>query len=101
VIQFALVAKVKSGHLDATVLMDVISSQEMQGQLVHAGIDRPSISVHTACCWLVKLRWQYRKQRNSNTTTSTLTLEIMSLACARHFTEVHLAHTTSNRPSRA
>jgi hypothetical protein len=63
-IQFALVEKAKNGHLDATVLIDVILSPEMQVRLRHLGIDRPSISECTARRWLAKLGWKYRKQRN-------------------------------------
>jgi hypothetical protein len=63
-IQFALVEKAKGGHLDATILINVISSPAIQARLGCAGIDRPSISVHTSHCWLAKLGWQYRKQRN-------------------------------------
>jgi hypothetical protein len=63
-IQFALVEKAKNSHLDATVLIDVILSPEMQVQLRRSGIDRPSISECTARRWLAKLGWQYRKQQN-------------------------------------
>jgi hypothetical protein len=38
-IQFALVEKAKGGHLDATVLINVISSPAIQARLGCAGID--------------------------------------------------------------
>jgi hypothetical protein len=63
-IQFALLEKAKNGHLDATVLIDIVSSPDMQARFVSSGIDRPSVSEHTAHRWLAKLGWQYGKQRN-------------------------------------
>ena len=64
VIQFALVERVKKGHLDVTVLINIISSPEMQVWFWDLGIDRPSISECTAHCWLVELGWQYGKKQN-------------------------------------
>lgn len=63
-IRFVLAEKAKKGHLDATSLIDVVSSPEMQARFVRSGIDRPSISLRTAHRWLAKLGWQYGKQRN-------------------------------------
>ncbi len=64
-IQFALVERAKNGHsLNATILIEVVSSPEIQAQFLHLGIDKPFISECTAHCWLEKLGWQYGRQRN-------------------------------------
>ncbi len=64
-IQFALVERAKNDcGLDATILIEVVSSPEIQARFLHLGIDKPSISEHTAHCWLEKLGWQYGRQWN-------------------------------------
>ncbi len=64
-IQFALVERAKNGcGLDATVLIEVVSSPEIQAQFLHLGIDKPSIPECTAHHWLEKLGWQYERQQN-------------------------------------
>jgi hypothetical protein len=45
-------------------LIDVVSSDEMQAQFVQSGIDKQSISEHTAHRWMEKLGWKYGKQKN-------------------------------------
>ena len=63
-IQFELVEKAKGGHLDANILINIVSSPDIQAQFACADIDRPSISVRTSHRWLAKLGWQYGKQQN-------------------------------------
>ena len=63
-IQFALAEEGKNSQVDAKFLVDVILSPVIQLRFQQSGIDRPSISTHTAHPWLAKLGWQYGKQWN-------------------------------------
>lgn len=60
-LKIILSKRVKNGFLTATDVVDVVSSPEMQAQIVKASFDRPTISLSTACCWLSKLGWWYGK----------------------------------------
>lgn len=63
-IQFELGEKLKTRSIKATDLVYVIASVKIQEQFKHAGIDKPSISEHTAYHWLGKMGWQYGRQPN-------------------------------------
>ena len=63
-IRLALVEKGKNGRIDATLLIDVISSPEIQARFVDSGIDKKAISERTAHRWLGELGWKYGKQKN-------------------------------------
>jgi hypothetical protein len=63
-IRLALVEKGKSGHIDAAMLINVISSLEIQARFVDSGIDKEVISERTAHRWLGELGWKYGKQKN-------------------------------------
>jgi hypothetical protein len=63
-IQAELGEKTKHGSINATDLVDVISSPKIQDHLKLVGINRPFISEHTAHRWLGTLGWRYGKQKN-------------------------------------
>ena len=49
-IKEALGERVKNGFLSTTDVVEVVSSLEIQAQLLQAGIDCPSISKSMVCC---------------------------------------------------
>ena len=63
-IQLALGEKGKNGCIDATNLINVVLSPEIQAQFVDSGIDKQAISKCTAHHWLGELGWKYGKQKN-------------------------------------
>lgn len=63
-IKGALREKAKSGFLTAADIMEVVSGPDIQEQLAHTGIFRPSISKSTACRWLGKLGWLHGRHQN-------------------------------------
>ena len=63
-IKEALGERAKNGFLSATDVVEVVSSLEIQAQLLQAGIDCPSISKSMACCWLKKLGWCHGRHQN-------------------------------------
>lgn len=63
-IRLALGEKGKDGRIDATTLIDVVSSPEIQARFVDSGIDKQAISERTAHRWLGELGWKYGKQKN-------------------------------------
>ena len=63
-IQLELGEKLKNGLIKASDLVDLVASLKMQDQFKLAGINKPSISEHTAHRWLGRLGWQYGKQQN-------------------------------------
>ena len=50
--------------MKASDVVDVVASQEMQEFLVQKRVFKPSISEHTAQCWLTRLGWRYGKLKN-------------------------------------
>ena len=63
-IKEALIERAKSGFLEATDIMEVVSSLGVQDQLSEAGINRPSITKSTACHWLGRLGWRHGRHQN-------------------------------------
>jgi hypothetical protein len=56
--------RAQNGFLLATDVMEVVSSPEIQAQLLQAGIYWPLIAKSTACCWLGKLGWRHSRHQN-------------------------------------
>ena len=56
--------KGKNVCIDATTLIDVVLSPEIQAWFVDSGIDKQAISECTAHHWLQHLSWCYGAMRN-------------------------------------
>jgi hypothetical protein len=57
----ALGKRAQNGFLLVMDVMEVVSSPEIQAQLLQAGIYWPLIAKSTVCHWLGKLGWQHSR----------------------------------------
>jgi hypothetical protein len=63
-IKDALSEKAKNSFLSAADVMELVSTPEIQAQLLQAGIYHPSITKSTACRWLSRLGWHHGTHQN-------------------------------------
>ena len=58
-LQSLLMSHNKGHYITANDIVEIVSGTTMQEKFSQSGILWPSISKHTACCWLQWLSWHY------------------------------------------